>query len=251
LIALGPIAAQPAAERPAFEVASVKPANPQDRSIGMYALPGGRISITMLTLKQLIQEAYSVQPFQISGGPRWIGDDRYDIEAKPPADSLSSKLTTPNPKLPPPHEELLMLQSLLDRFQLKVHTETKEGPVYELVVADKVPKLQEAKSADDFPVVAYGRTGVPELPDFMRGTNASMQLFAARLARDFERPVLDKTGLKGSFDFVFKYAQDFSEPDAGPSLFRVIQEQLGLKLVPAKGPVEILVIDRAEKPSDN
>jgi uncharacterized protein (TIGR03435 family) len=221
--------AQPAAERPAFEVASVKPINAQDRIIGMFTFPGGRISITMLTLKQLIQEAYSIQPFQISGGPRWLDDDRYDIEAKPPADSPSSKLTTPNPKLPPPHEELLMLQSLLaDRFQLKVHTETREGPIYELVVADKGPKLTTAKSADDFPVVGYGRTGVPELPDFMRGTNASMQLFAARLALEFRRPVLDQTGLKGTFDFTFKYAQDFSEPEAGPSLFRVIQVQLGL-----------------------
>jgi uncharacterized protein (TIGR03435 family) len=239
-------------ERAAFEVASVKPSNPQVRSIGLSAWPGGRITITEYTLKQLIHEAYGVQPFQISGGPKWMDEDRYDIEAKPPASSSSSKLTTPNPKLPPPQEELLMLRSLLaDRFKLQLHNGTKEGPVYELVVSDKGARLKAAKNADAFPVVAYGRTGVAELPDFMRGENASMQLFAARLALEFQRPVLDRTGLKGAFDFVFKYAKDFGDADAGPSLFAVIQEELGLKLVPAKGPVDLLVIDRAEKPSEN
>jgi uncharacterized protein (TIGR03435 family) len=240
------------AGKPEFEVASVKPASRQDRVIGMFTRPGGRITITLYTLKMLIHEAYGVQAFQISGGQQWTDEDRYDIEAKPPANSPSSKYSPANPKLPPPQEELLMLQSLLaDRFKLKVHTETREGPVYELAVGDKGPKLEAAKSADDFPVVAFGRSGRADQPDFMRGENASMQLLAARLALELGRPVLDQTGLKGSFDFEFRYAKDDGPADASPSLFSAIQEQLGLKLVPAKGPVEILVIDSAEKPSAN
>src|SRR5580658_6402001 len=82
---------QSSPQRPAFEVASVKPISPQDRIIGLFTWPGGRVTATMYTLKQLIQEAYGVQPFQISGGPGWTGEERYDIDAKPPASSESSK----------------------------------------------------------------------------------------------------------------------------------------------------------------
>jgi uncharacterized protein (TIGR03435 family) len=235
--------------RPGFEVASVKPAGPQDRVIGMFTWPGGRITVTLYTLKMLIHEAYGVQAFQISGGPRWMDEDKFDVEARPPASYSAGALVTANPKLPPPPEELLMLQSLLaDRFQLKVHRESKEGAILALVVAEKGSRLTPAKSVDDFPVVSYGRTGKTEAPDFMRGQNASMERFAARVALDLGRPVVDRTGLKGFFDFGFEYARDVAD---GDSLSQAIKDQLGLKLVSARGTLETLVVDRAERLAGN
>jgi uncharacterized protein (TIGR03435 family) len=139
---------------------------------------------------------------------------------------------------------------LVDRFHLAVHAETKEGRVFALELGNKGPKLVDARDKDAYPVVSYGRTGAAERPDFIEGQNASMALFAERLSRELYCPVLDQTGLKGTFDFKFEYAADLSEPAAGPSLFSAIQ-QLGLKLAPTRGPVLHLVIDHAERPSGN
>lgn len=236
---------------PGFEVASVRLSSQQEHAIGILTYPGGRLKVTNYTLRMLIQAAYGLQDFQIVGGPKWAGDERYSIVAKPPEGSISSKINPANAKLPPPAEELLMLRILLaDRFRLGVHEETKEGPVLALVVDNQGPKLTEAKDKGAFPVVAYGRTGIEERPDYMHGINASMGLFAARLARELERPVLDETGLKGAFDFKLEYVKNFSEPTEGPSIFGALR-QLGLKLLPTKRPVSHLVIDHAEKPSEN
>ena len=144
-----------------------------------------------------------------------------------------------------------MLRTLLaDRFRLTVHEETKEGPVFALVLGGEGPKLTGAKDKNAFPVVAYGRTGIPERPDFLQGINASMERFAVRLAAFLDRPVLDQTGLKGTFDFRFEYMRSLVESAGGPSLTSAIQD-LGLKLVATKGPVVRLVIDQAVKPSEN
>jgi uncharacterized protein (TIGR03435 family) len=198
----------------------------------------------------LMEEAYSVQDFQISGGPRWIGDDRYSIVAKPPASSKASQLTPPYPKWPPNEEQRAMLQTLLaDRFHLQLHRETKEGPVYILTVGNKELKLKPAKSAEDYPWV-----GSPEGGGIsgsgMAGTNATMELLATRLTRYLRRPVFDRTGIKGSFDFQYELPKDDSQSDVIASIFASVQA-LGLKLEAAKGPVEILAIDHAEKPAEN
>jgi uncharacterized protein (TIGR03435 family) len=236
---------------PTFEVASVKPSSKQERVIGMFTYPGGRLTVTNYTLRMLIAAAYQVREFQILGGPKWTGEERYSVAAMPPADSQSSKISPANPKLPPQGEELSMLRALLaDRFHLAVHAETKEGRVFALQVGRKGPALAGARDKDAYPVVSYGRTGAAERPDFMEGQNASMALFAERLSRELGCPVLDQTGLKGAFDFKFEYAADLSESAAGSSLFTAIQ-QLGLKLAPTRGPVPHLVIDHAEKPSEN
>jgi uncharacterized protein (TIGR03435 family) len=241
---------QSAANSPAFEVASVKLSTPAERIIGLSTYPGGRITATNYTLEMLIEEAYSVQRFQISGGPRWIGDDRYSIVAKPPASSKSSKSNPPYDKAPPNEEQRLMLQTLLaDRFHLQLHRETKEGPIYILAMSNKELKLKPAKSADDFPWVG-GPEGGAISGSGMAGTNASMQLLATRLSPYLRRPVLDRTGLKGAFDFRLEITKDDSQPDVIASIFSSIQG-LGLKLEAAKGPVETLVIDHAEKPAGN
>jgi uncharacterized protein (TIGR03435 family) len=144
-----------------------------------------------------------------------------------------------------------MLSMLPDRFQLKFHTATKEGRAYALMLSGKGPKLSEPKDPNAFRV-ASGWTGKADRPAFMQRYNASMPRFTARLSEHFRCPVLDQTGLKGDFDFRFEYAPDETQPDAaGPSFFTAFQDQLGLKLVTAKASVEVLVIDHAEKPSEN
>jgi uncharacterized protein (TIGR03435 family) len=237
---------------PTFEVASIKPANPQIGIIGTSTYPGGRLVITNYTLRMLIHEAYGVDDYQISGSAGWTGEELYDVEAIPPESSQSSKFSPATRKTPPTAEMLMMLRNLLtDRFQLKLHTESRMGSGFALIVGAHGAKLTETKNHDAFKVVSYGRTGKVERPDFINAENASMAMFAAWLARTYRCPVLDQTGIKGDFDFKFEYASDTSEPDTGPSVFSVIQEQLGLKLVPIKAPIEILVIDHVEKPSPN
>ncbi len=172
-------------------------------------------------------------------------NDRWDITAKAPEGSEASKYIPKSFKSPPAPEALLMLRTLLaDRFQLKIHTEAKEGPGYALVVSGKGVKFGETKDHEAYSVVSGGVSDDQDRPEWMRGTNASMAMLAARLEQRFRRPVLDRTGLKGEFDFKILFA------DEG-SLFSELQEQLGLKLVPAKAPLEHIVIDVAEKPSAN
>ena len=121
------------AQRVEFEVASIKPSVVQSGQygIGFFSFPGGRVRANMVKLDYLIQIAFNLQPFQISGGPRWIHEDRFDLEAKPPATSKSAHANPRIFKLPPNDEQRQMLQALLkDRFQLKYHRESKDGPVY-------------------------------------------------------------------------------------------------------------------------
>jgi uncharacterized protein (TIGR03435 family) len=150
-----------------------------------------------------------------------------------------------------------MLQALLeDRFNLKLHREMKQVPVYLLTVGKNGAKLKEAAGPDNRPPI-WGLTGKPngEAAVWLRGEKTSMAQFADSLASITGRPVLDQTGLKGNFDFAMEYASDPNAPSAtpfaGPDMFTVFQEQLGLKLDAARAPVEILVIDRVEKPSAN
>jgi uncharacterized protein (TIGR03435 family) len=118
------------AQLPAIELASLKLSSPDEHVIGMFVYPGGRITVSNYTLRMLIHEAWQVEDFQIDGGPKWADQDRYSIVARPPADSKSSKVNPPNPKLPPPDEERMMLRALLaERFGLVVHEEERDGPV--------------------------------------------------------------------------------------------------------------------------
>ena len=214
---------QPAASPPAFEVASVKLSTPQERMIALSTYPGGRITATNYTLEMLMEEAYSVQNFQISGGPRWIGDERYSIEAKPPASSKSSESNPPYPKWPLNEEQRLMLRALLaDRFHLQLHRETKDIPGYDLVVAKNGPKMKESAGpldpderpgriagerkmdADGFVILPPGR--VPMMMNsgdrtVLREADDTMQQFAERLQNEVGRSVIDATGLRAKYDF--------------------------------------------------
>jgi uncharacterized protein (TIGR03435 family) len=244
-------------QTPAFEVVSVKPCTPEQQTqlgIGLFTYPGGRIRATNETLRQLIHDAYGVEMHQILGGPAWLDGDRWIVEAKPPESSESSKWTPASPKTPPNQEMRQMLQTLLaDRFGLKVHRETKTESVYALVVAKGGPKLKPPKDPTHEPFVSTGRTGpltAEALSQTYLGENATMDQFAYRLAQHLRRPVMNKTGIEGHFDFLIEYSGADSQTTA-PPLDRAIQDQAGLKLVTEPGSVEVVVVDGAAKPSAN
>lgn len=240
------------ASRPTFEVASVKPSamNPGPLGRGLFTFPGGRIRADQSRLDYLITQAFDIQYFQIAGGPRWIHEDRFDIDARPPAGSDASKSNPRDPVLPPNAEQRLMLQALLaERFQLRVHRETREGPVYRLVRTRKPLKLQPARDSDQRPWVGSVAGGAI-IGDGLAATNATMALVTARLSAALERPVIDHTGLTGAFDFKVEVHTAGRDPDIISTLLFSLQE-LGLKLEPARGPVETLVVDRVEKPQGN
>lgn len=227
---------------PSFEVASIRQ---HKTAVEMVAssTSGPRVTMIAYPLLGLIMDAYQLESYQITGGPSWMESDRYDIVARAPG---GNALTDAQVRL--------MLQSLLaERFQLKVHRETRVEPVYLLEPAKNGPKLK-GSSAEHSGMSLHSSSSLT----FITMAKADMPRFAKQLSSSGAgRPVLDMTGLAGEFDFTLRFAVEDasaaldSNTAAPPSLFTAIQEQLGLKLVPAKRPVEILVIDGAERPSDN
>jgi uncharacterized protein (TIGR03435 family) len=236
---------------PEFEVASLKPSTPATGEIGgVYTYPGGRVAFRGCTLQYLIEQAFHIQPFQVSGGPEWMQNERYDIDAKPPASSKSSKSMPPYSKAPPIEEQRQMLQSLLvERFGLKYHRETREGPVYLLVKGNRASKLVDSKDTSRYPW-AGGLRGGMIMGDGLAGINESMEDLAQRLSPYLGRPVLDRTGLSGSFDFRSEYSSDDVHPDVIAMILASVQD-LGLKLTTSKGPVDGIVIEHAGRPSAN
>ncbi|HEU5020611.1 MAG TPA: TIGR03435 family protein, partial [Bryobacteraceae bacterium] len=179
------------------------------------------------TLRMFVKYAYDLEDPQLSGGPAWLDRDIYAINARANRRVAAGELKQ-------------MLQSLLtDRFRLTVHRETRELPVYLLVLAKSGSKLD--RGDENLRAVSSG-------PTLLRGTMDSARI-ARQLTLMLHRTVIDKTGLQGVWKFDLTWAPD--DVTTGPSLFTAIQEQLGLKLESGKGPVQVLVIDRAEKPSDN
>ncbi len=219
---------------PTFESASVKltaaaPGGAMARI--MSGGPGtddpGEINYLGVTLKRLVVQAYGVKDYQISG-PDWLDTQRYDVAAKLPPNTTQQQFA-------------LMLQSLLaDRFKLKVHREQKELPVYALSVAGGGPKLKESAAGAG----AAGGTSKTSAHDVYRltATRESMAQFADALAAELGKPVIDMTGLKGSYDFVFDWP--LQSTAAIPS---ALESQLGLKLESRNSPVDFLIVDHAEK----
>ncbi len=227
-----------------FEVASIRPhvfTNGSGAGRSGISTSGNRVTASIVTLNRLIMEAYDVKEYQISGGPSWSAQraSSFDVSAVAAGDgTLTQERSRP------------MLQSLLaDRFQLTLHRETKELPVYALVVAKNGPRLKQ--SAPDAKAGFDSSTGVA---GFMTATGVTMTGLANRLSGEAGRPVVDRTDVTGNYDFKLQWLRDPNQPDAAPnspSLFTAVQEQLGLKLESAKQATEVLVIDRAEKPSEN
>ena len=260
---------QPAGTKPSFEVATIKPSTSGDNRIAILTQPGGRFVATNATLKMLMGTAWRVRDFQISGGPNWAGTDRWNIEAKAEAGSIPPPTFPPEPTVIPPL--MLMVQSLIeDRFQLKLHRETKELPVYELVVARGGPKIKPSEDQSP-PSLVQPQRGGPIPRGNMRMGRGDLEAngvpvsnFILGLSQQLGRTIIDKTGLKGLYDFKLQWTPEFAQgpvvpggpeppppPADGPSIFTAIQEQLGLRLESTKGPVDVLVIDSVQKPSEN
>ena len=312
---------KPADAKLEFEVASIKPSSPSGRGVIRFDPKGGpgsgdpgRVTYSFTTILNLMVDAYSVKRYQVSGGPKWLDSEQFDIAAKVPEGATKEQVK-------------VMLQNLLaERFKLTLHRETKELPVYALVVGAKGPKLKDSTvtgtpaASDSQPRqggrgatgtqaaapppplppglekggIKIGPDGCPEAPPMAAGragnfmmmtpngvcmisNGQTMDGLAAQLSSRFDRPVIDQTGLKGKYDLKLRYdpssmpegrggpimmMKDGPGPgpaggdpanriapdgDPPPTIFKALQEQLGLKLEARKGPVDLLVIDRVEK----
>lgn len=234
---------------PAFDVVSVRPAKPNCPGMSLSG-PPGRYSARCVTLWALIYNAYEVRSFHDypPGLPSWADKDTFDIEAK--ADDDTTAAMEKLPGRDQAREGREMLQSILvDRFQLRIHYESKPQPVYDLVLAKGGAKLKP------LPADLKPGGGMSAGPGRMTIHNQSVAAFAHFLSQTnlAGRLVVDKTALAGNYDFDLKWTPDDQQgtSDAGPTLFTALEEQLGLKLVPAKAPVDVLVIDHAERPTEN
>ena len=248
----------------AFDVASVKPAA-QERT-GQAGSPSpARVHFANITLLRLIDFAYDLRPYRSLGAPQWVGSERWEVSAR-------------SDRVPAPGERRAMLQHLLaERFGLKAHIETRELPIYTLVLARGDRRLgpnmkpaivdcepfrsgQLSLAAPDVPDDVRRRCGVA---DRLWGGGAVTTYHAGfsttRLARSLEesvnRVIVDKTGLTGSFDIELTYEDrrflGSSKPREAPALLTAVQEQLGLRLVASRGPVDVLVIDAVARPMPN
>jgi uncharacterized protein (TIGR03435 family) len=266
---------------PSFEVASIKQNKSGEASNFIRRQPGGRFNAQNMTARTLITFAYQLQGFQLEGGPGWLTSDRWDIVAKAEGDP------PPVPPGGPPDPLMLMLRSLLaERFKLVMHGETKEMPIYSLVLAREDGRLgsQLQKSSLDCAAQAAARArggGPPPAPpapgermpcSFRIGFGQMMMSgfpvseIARSLSGMVQRVVLDRTGLTGPYEMDLKYTPEQSQLPGGPpppgvevpaidpngpSLFTALQEQLGLKLEPQRGPVDVTVIDSIERPVED
>jgi uncharacterized protein (TIGR03435 family) len=263
------VVAQTAEPQLEFELASIRSADPMGR--GQFQIhPGGTLDFRAVSLRLMILWAYDIRDFQLSGGPAWTANDRYDVMAKTAKNGLesetASKATATEDGTPATDPIRFRLQALLaDRFHLKLHREIKLLSAYALVVGKNGPKLKE----NDAPLRGWMQWGNGRL----KGTHVDMRFLCVHLSRQVDRTVIDETGLNGSYDFELTWTPDSrparlpSAPEAqtpplrdgesapspadGPSIFTAIQEQLGLKLEAKKGLVVFYAIEQAEKPSDN
>jgi uncharacterized protein (TIGR03435 family) len=267
------IQSQVPSSKPTFEVASIKPNTGVGGSF-LGTQPGGRFIATGIPLQMLLREAYRVRDFQILGGPNWVNSDRWDVEGKAAEGSVTPLAGRPDPNRAGPVE--LMLQSLIEnRFQLRFHREMRDLPVYELTIAKGGLKMK--LSADQSPVQASGDNR-PPLPGQLRRGQMRMgrgELEASArplsdfiffLSQQLDRALINKTDLKGLYDVKLQWSPGLGGtglagglgpgtppplPTDQPELFTALQEQLGLKLESARGPVEVLIIDSVQKPAEN
>ena len=259
VVAIEAQAPRPSPDQPRFEVASIK-TNKANDGVVFSQSQKGRYVIAGFTLAALIRSAYGVQEFQIVGGPDWINADRFNIEATYMEDATGGRARTD-----------LMLRTLLaDRFKIAVHNESRDRPVYALVLArpDRRFGPQLQKSATDCATAKGDNAcGSSVGPGFIRSRGRTMAQFAESLSMltntgsSLNRLIVDRTGLDGPYDLTLRFTPENIPPGNvpglppidpnGPSIFTALQEQLGLKLDSQRAPVNVLVVDRAERPTEN
>lgn len=236
-----PMSPMAADAHPSFEVATIRPADP-NKTNGNFIVGGHRLVIEGQTVNDLISFAYAVHRKQIVDGPPWLETERFDIDGQADQPGVANL-----------HQVQEMLQELLkDRFNLKLHREKRDLPIYAITLAKGGPKLApSAANAYGLPTQSGHGHGGQQQRKF---TNNSMSDFALGMQAYMDRPVINETGLSGRYDFTLRWTPDnvpTNEPGAPPGIFTAIQEQLGLKLEATKGPANVLVIDHIEKPSAN
>ena len=239
---------------PEFEVATIKPSKPEER-FSLMVNRSGMLNTTGSSLSDLIKAAYDLHPRQITGGPSWLESDKYDVTGKPDQEGVPSL-----------QQMKQMVQKLLaDRFQLVFHRDKKELSVYAITVAKSGPKLTKDDS-NPSGLPGFGLGG----PGSLNVRNSTIAEFASMLqANILDQPAVDQTGFGSArYDFTLTWTPDAHQsvgfgsnappappptdnPDAPPDLFTAFQQQLGLKLDSTKAPVDVFVIDRVEKPSEN
>jgi uncharacterized protein (TIGR03435 family) len=235
----------PDAKLPVYDAVVIKP-NSSGSGSSRISSNADLYNATNVSLKALLQDAYNVKADMITGVPKDMESAHFDIQAKviePDLDVLK--------KLDLDQRRAMRRAILLDRFQLQVHTEVKTLPVYEMSLTKDGPKFKESTSTGN-----GSSTHTHNIPHGteLNARNVTMASFAGTLYSEVHRTVLDKTGLAGKYDIDMKWSPDDAatpDPDAGPSVYTALQEQLGLKLQSAKGPVETLVVDHVEMPSAN
>jgi uncharacterized protein (TIGR03435 family) len=269
---------------PHFEVASIRENKSGGPGASLIVQPGGRIVITDAPLDFIIPFAYQILSFQIIGAPDWLKSAHFDIQAKAPSDPQPALSTAPGT----PRIEALMMRSLLrDRFKLSAHIESRVMPIYALMSAREDKKLGPKLTVTQADCAAFRASGQPPAPwlpggppprcSFARppwghwvGESQSMAFLATVLSLFLNRVAVDRTQLPGFYDFTIDFLPDNLRPRApgspvdqpivangqpidpnAPPLMRALEEQLGLKLESTKGPVDMLVIDHIERPSDN
>jgi uncharacterized protein (TIGR03435 family) len=247
-----PLSAQTPAAPAEFDVATIKASKPNMPG-KQFMANGHELATYNTTLTDLITYAYGVHPSQVAAGPAWMATEKFDLNGKSSGEQQ-----------PTDAQWKAMTRKLLaDRFSFSFHREPRELAAYALTVAKGGPKLAETK-AEPGSLPGIGFRGFGNMPVH----NASMADFAAMMqASVLDRPMIDRTGLQGHYDFTLKWTPDDSQfigtrppgtstpaidaTDAPPNLFTAIQEELGLKLEPIKAPVEVIVIDHVERPSAN
>ena len=280
LLVAGLVTASLAAQQqPVYEVASVKPNRNAAARQGLQTAPG-RYTFTAYTLRSLIDVAFQRSPFdqrEKLGGPDWVDKDRFDVVVQAPAGAVLN-----GPDGFPTGVFAMVRAVLADRFGLVTHNETRERPVYALTVARADRRLGDGLKrvdtdcAEAMRQLASPSAGLPPAgappcsfgggPGRITGNVVSLAMLSAILGRSVGRPVVDRTGVEGYFNFTLEFAPEAGiagplppgepRPDAparsdAPSLFTAVQEQLGLKLESTRAPVDVLVIDKASQPTEN
>jgi uncharacterized protein (TIGR03435 family) len=252
--AQAPAAASGTRSEPEFDAVTIKLPDPAGRShmAGFYGKPGGRVFLGV-NLRMLVEYAFDLRDFQVTGGPDWANagwsiSDWFDINAVPPDSSPSRRIPVANAE--PTSEQRAMLRTLLrDRFGFRYHMESRQGDVYFLSRGSKKLELAAPKRSDGDPraIVFMKQGGIVD--GEAEGTNTTMDYLAARLSERLRVPVINQTGISGSYDFYLPVS-DAANQDMLTAVISVV-DRLGLKLKKARGPVQTLVIDGVERPSEN
>jgi uncharacterized protein (TIGR03435 family) len=238
------VRAQSDAERPRFDVASVKPNKNSEGVIRFAVQPGGRMVLTDIPVKQLIRAAYTLQLYQIVDAPPWTESERFDITGVTERELRDNLTWSPGGTYALVQ---LMMQSLLaDRFSFRAHFEERQGQVYALVLDDKERAAKGLAPAKPCGADCAMQIGSGTL----RAPNVELPLLAELLSQLTGRPVTDETGLAGSFEVNLRWTPESQEATSdAPSLFTALPEQLGLRLDARRGPIRMLVIDSVDRPT--